>query len=82
MAQIDIGLYPFHKIDPPTDAQLTVRLRMFRDTLLAASDWTQLDDNQLSATKKAEWAAYRQALRDLPATATIGLKVDFPDEPA
>ncbi len=82
MAQIDIGLYPFDKIDAPTDAQLTVRLRMKRDTLLAASDWSQIDDNQLSATKKAEWATYRQALRDLPATATIGLLVDFPDEPS
>jgi hypothetical protein len=82
MAQIDIGLYPFHKIDPPTDAQLETRLRMFRDDLLRLSDWTQLPDSQLSNSKKAEWATYRQALRDLPSTATLGLKVEFPDPPS
>lgn len=31
---------------------------------LMASDWTQLPDSPLSDTKKAEWATYRQALRD------------------
>ena len=40
------------------------RARLQRDQLLAASDWTQLPDVPL-ATKEA-WAAYRQALRDLP----------------
>jgi hypothetical protein len=38
-------------------------IRIKRDELLAASDWTQLPDVQLS-TKEA-WAAYRQALRDV-----------------
>ena len=37
-----------------------------RDRLLKASDWTQMPDSPLSESKKAEWAAYRQALRDLP----------------
>lgn len=37
-----------------------------RDRLLQASDWTQMPDSALSDTKKAEWATYRQALRDLP----------------
>ena len=37
-----------------------------RNNKLIASDWTQLPDSPLSAEKKAEWAAYRQALRDLP----------------
>jgi hypothetical protein len=35
-----------------------------RDQLLKKSDWTQLPDVPLE-TKEA-WAAYRQALRDLP----------------
>ena len=38
--------------------------RMQRDGLLTASDWTQLPDVP-QATRDA-WAAYRQALRDLP----------------
>jgi hypothetical protein len=40
-------------------------MRSIRDGLLAASDWTQVPDAPVDA--KA-WAAYRQALRDLPAT--------------
>jgi hypothetical protein len=36
-----------------------------RDTFLKESDWTQYaEDNTLSDEKKAEWATYRQALRD------------------
>jgi hypothetical protein len=34
--------------------------------LLQSSDWTQLPDVPLTAEQKAAWAAYRQALRDLP----------------
>ena len=41
-------------------------IREKRDRRLAASDWTQMPDSPLSATKKAEWATYRQALRVLP----------------
>ena len=33
---------------------------------LAESDWTQMADTALTTEKKAEWATYRQALRDLP----------------
>ena len=41
-----------------------VKLRRERDRLLIACDWTQAVDAPVDA--KA-WAAYRQALRDLPA---------------
>lgn len=37
--------------------------RAERDRLLAASDWTQVED---APVNKQEWAAYRQSLRDLP----------------
>ena len=40
----------------------------YRNAQLVWSDWTRLDDITLAADKKAEWATYRQALRDLPAT--------------
>ncbi len=49
--------------DPLPDA-LTF-IREFRQHLLTISDWTQATDSPLSDEKKAEWAAYRQALRDL-----------------
>ncbi len=39
-----------------------------RNNKLLASDWTQLSDSPLSDSKKAEWATYRRALRDIPNT--------------
>ena len=41
-------------------------IRNKRDGLLLESDWTQMPDSPLSDSKKAEWATYRQTLRDLP----------------
>jgi hypothetical protein len=41
-------------------------LRQQRGLLLQKSDWTQANDSPLSASKRTEWATYRQALRDLP----------------
>tara|TARA_A100001015_G_scaffold104610_1_gene116095 strand:+ start:2171 stop:2401 length:231 start_codon:yes stop_codon:yes gene_type:complete len=49
--------------DPLPDA-LTF-IRESRQHLLTISDWTQATDSPLSDEKKAEWATYRQALRDL-----------------
>ena len=40
----------------------------YRNAQLIWSDWTRLDDISIAADKKVEWATYRQALRDLPAT--------------
>lgn len=39
--------------------------REHRDRLLLLSDWTQGADSPLSDEKKAEWATYRQELRDI-----------------
>lgn len=43
-------------------------LKVARDVHLADSDWTQLPDNALTDEQRAAWAAYRQELRDFPAT--------------
>ncbi len=43
-------------------------LRRERNARLAACDWTQVPDAPLSEEQRAAWAAYRQALRDLPET--------------
>lgn len=40
-------------------------VRRPRNFELAQSDWTQMPDSPLSTAKKAEWAAYRQELRDM-----------------
>ena len=53
-------------------------VRMF---LLGDCDWTQLGDNGLTDEKKAEWATYRQELRDIPATYSKVSEVVWPDDP-
>lgn len=59
-------------------------IRTRRDGLLAESDWTQMPDSPLTSSKKTEWATYRQALRDLPATnsATTEADVVWPTKPS
>ena len=54
------------------------RVRTRRNQLLSACDYTQLPDN--NDPKKAEWAIYRQALRDLPAQKGFP-DVEFPKDP-
>ena len=48
------------------DAEAAESARDVRTRLLAESDWTQMADTALTTEKKAEWATYRQSLRDLP----------------
>ena len=64
-------------------------LRVERNTRLTACDWTQSRDLILS--NDADWKTYRQALRDLPASASPKLDADgnldmssvtFPTEPS
>jgi len=55
-------------------------VRAERNRLLAASDWTQVADAPVDV---AAWAAYRQALRDLPATIEDPkAEVEWPEPPA
>ena len=57
-------------------------VREQRDRLLIASDWTQASDSPLASGKKTEWAAYRQALRDMTSQAGFPTTVEFPEKPA
>ena len=41
-------------------------VRRPRTHVLANTDWTQMADAPLTPEKKAEWAAFRQQLRDMP----------------
>jgi len=56
-------------------------VRSQRNALLADSDWTQANDSPLAAEKKAEWASYRTALRNLPSNKSWP-DVTFPTEPS
>jgi hypothetical protein len=85
----------------PTESEITAKvnelnsaepmrlLRVERNKRLLESDWTQSRDITLS--NDADWKTYRQALRDLPASASPKLDTDgnldmssvtFPTEPS
>ena len=66
------------------DESYMSQLRRERDEKLAASDWTQASDHSspLAADKKAEWATYRQVLRDLPENTDDPATPTWPTEPA
>ena len=72
-----------------TNAEPMRLLRLERNTRLTACDWTQSRD--LTLSNDADWKTYRQALRDLPASASPKLDTDgnldmssvtFPTEPS
>ena len=44
--------------------------RQMRNKKLLESDWTRIDDCGISTSKKAEWATYRQEIRDITKTVT------------
>lgn len=56
-------------------------VRAERDRRLAATDWTQLPDAPLAAASRKAWAAYRQALRDIPHSIDDPADVVWPDAP-
>jgi hypothetical protein len=66
--------------DQPDD--YTQQMRWHRDGFLASCDWTQSPDSPLSDSDKQAWATYRQALRDAPATWTVGPTWEAPNPPA
>lgn len=57
-------------------------LRSQRDKWLIQCDWTQAADSPLSDAKKAEWATYRQQLRDLPANTSDPANPTWPTPPS
>lgn len=54
-------------------------VRRERNERLTASDWTQVAD---APVNQQAWAAYRQALRDLPANYFGDGAIPWPQEPA
>ena len=53
-------------------------VRSERNTLLAASDWTQVAD---APTDKTSWATYRQSLRDMTAQEGFPWTITWPVAP-
>ncbi len=61
--------------------------RLKRNQLLLESDWTANPQIPMSEEKKAQWAAYRQSLRDMSADITLdfikdGGEVNWPPIPS
>jgi hypothetical protein len=94
----DGTILPVNSVAVPTESEIQAKivelqaaepmrlLRIQRNQLLQETDWTQNRDVTLA--NDAEWAAYRQALRDLPNTATPELdeygnltNVTWPEKP-
>ena len=64
-------------VTPKPEAEAAAAIRGIRDDLLRGTDWTGLQDVTLSE----EMAAYRQALRDVPAQAGFPYNVTWPTKP-
>jgi hypothetical protein len=60
------------------DAEFAASARSQRDTLLTQTDWTQVAD---APVDKAAWAAYRQALRDVPQQIGFPTTITWPVKP-
>ncbi|WP_420567834.1 tail fiber assembly protein [Thalassovita sp.] len=66
-------------VDLDNDAEEQARsARLTRDQLLSACDWTQAPDAPVNT---AAWAAYRQALRDLPSQPGFPSNINWPVRP-
>ena len=76
-SQADLdGLWPSVR-----DAEAWDAIRVERDALLTASDWTVLPDAPLTTAQKTAWKTYRQALRDLPQTFATPDGIVWPEAP-
>ena len=64
--------------DNISDELYLVRMRHWRDTELARTDFTQVAD---APVDQAAWATYRQALRDLPASNNDPREIELPVAP-
>lgn len=53
-------------VDNVPNDEIMKDVRSYRNELLRLSDWTQLEDAPISSSKKLQWKAYRQELRDFP----------------
>lgn len=79
-------LYTFFGITNEQADQLKAEMkwsevRKKRDALIAETDWTQTGDAPITDEQKAEFAVYRQALRDIPKTYSNPDDVVWPTKP-
>ncbi len=84
MADIADGVVTVQAMPPAAEIPLAAMAgaaRVERNRLLAETDWTQIPDAPILASKRAEWATYRKALRDLTGQAGFPQTVVWPQTP-
>jgi len=69
------------ELSPAGISDLWASIRKQRDSLLAATDWTQLADVKLTNAQLTAVTAYRTALRNIPQTYPDPTTVVWPTKP-
>ena len=57
------------------------RVRSQRNSMLSASDWTQIGDARLGVHTAEQWQEYRTLLADIPQTYSRVSEVVWPEDP-
>jgi hypothetical protein len=78
LGEVINGVIAVIVVDDTSAPDLETPIRQQRNALLAVSDWTQVAD---APVDQAAWAAYRQALRDLPASTADFANIVWPQPP-
>ena len=74
----ELTIEEINELESRLESQLPQEVREKRNHFLKNSDWTQVSD---APVDQAEWATYRQALRDIPSQAGFPNEVTWPTEP-
>ncbi|EAU45063.1 tail fiber assembly protein [Salipiger bermudensis] len=69
-------------VPPAGEGSPAEEVRADRNARLDECDWTQLDDVDLTAACKSDFATYRQSLRDVPQQGGFPSSVTWPTRPA
>jgi len=64
-----------------TDAAQATSVRQTRDEKLKETDWMVIRSAETSTSLAAEWATYRQALRDVTTQSDFPWEVQWPEQP-
>lgn len=72
---------PKSELDAIAAERATAQMKMRRDMLLNASDFTQVPDAPFTSEQQQAWRVYRQALRDLPDNISDIFNIAWPVEP-
>lgn len=62
-------------------SKIAANVRSQRNQALSSSDWTQVADSPLTDAQKAEWATYRQQLRDITSQEGFPASISWPASP-